>query len=146
MLRRRYYRSFTLPSVCGITVFTLLAFYFFWVKMAAVGILVLIVVLGMAHRITATVYDFVALPDGEALQVSRGRFASRTVVLLSAVKSVHKMRAAFGFSSYLLIEYGEVGMLSVQPRGEEAFLETLHRLQQEELIGQNTQVEALQKS
>ena len=42
----------------GIIVFALLAGYFFWVKMAIIGILLAIVIVGMIERILNTTYTF----------------------------------------------------------------------------------------
>ncbi len=58
MADRTFHKRFTVTARIGVAVFALLAGYFFWVKMAIIGIFVAIVIVGMIERILNTTYTF----------------------------------------------------------------------------------------
>ena len=58
MANSTFHKRFTMSARIGIIVFALLAGYFFWVKMAIIGILLAIVIVGMIERILNTTYTF----------------------------------------------------------------------------------------
>ncbi len=51
MTDRTFHKRFSVPAKCGVAVFALLTGYFFWVKVAIIGILLAIVIVGMIERI-----------------------------------------------------------------------------------------------
>ena len=54
MTDRTFHKRFSVPAKCGVAVFALLTGYFFWVKVAIIGILLAIVIVGMIERILNT--------------------------------------------------------------------------------------------
>lgn len=56
MTDRTFHKRFSVPAKCGVAVFALLTGYFFWVKVAIIGILLAIVIVGMIERILNTTY------------------------------------------------------------------------------------------
>ena len=44
MTDRTFHKRFSVPAKCGVAVFALLTGYFFWVKVAIIGILLAIVI------------------------------------------------------------------------------------------------------
>ena len=44
MTDRTFHKRFSVPAKCGVAVFVLLTGYFFWVKVAIIGILLAIVI------------------------------------------------------------------------------------------------------
>jgi uncharacterized SAM-binding protein YcdF (DUF218 family) len=58
MADRTFHKRFTLTARIGVAVFAILALYFFWVKLAIIGIFVAIIIVGMIERILNTTYTF----------------------------------------------------------------------------------------
>ena len=54
MADRAFHTRFTLTARIGVAVFAILALYFFWVKLAILGIIVAISIVGMLERILTT--------------------------------------------------------------------------------------------
>ncbi len=134
MTERTFHKRITLTAKAGIALFSLLALYFFWIKVAIVGILVAIVVVGMIERILHTRYTFRRVKpidmdeEMEFLIIDEGRFSSNRNVPLCDVTHTERVKSLFGLEHALLIEYGNVGnMVTVQPDNEEAFLKELSK-------------------
>ena len=78
---RTFHQRFTLAAKSGITIFTLLTAWFFWQKQAAVGLLLMIVVIGMIERVIHTTYTFRRTQpidrdeEHEFLIIDKGRFS-----------------------------------------------------------------------
>lgn len=134
---RTFHQKFSLASKCGITVFTLLAAWFFWNRQAVLGILVAIIVIGMIERVLHTAYIFRRVKpvdldeEKEFLVIDQGRFSRNKNIPLDRVIKVTPVKTAFGLSHYLLIEYGNNNMASVQPEDDESFLRELEKRQNE---------------
>ena len=130
-MERTFHQRFTMGAKCGISLFTLLAFYLFWMKTAILAIFVVIIIVGMMERVSHTTYTFRRVKpidrDGEYefLIVNKGRFSSSLNIPLHEIFRVRKMATALGFDHYLLIEYGAGNTISVQPQDEESFLSEL---------------------
>ncbi len=127
MTDRTFHKRFTLLARIGVVVFALLAGYFFWVKVAVVGILVAIVIVGMIERILHTTYTFRRVKpidrdeEMEYLIVNEGRFSANRNVPLCDVTGVRRARTSFGLDECVVIEYGYRNMVVVQPDNMEAF-------------------------
>ena len=118
MADRTFHKRFTLTARIGVAVFAILALYFFWVKLAIIGIFVAIIIVGMIERILNTTYTFKMVKpidldeEMEYLIINEGRFSSNRNVPLCDVTDV-------------LIEYGHKNIVTVQPDNEEAFMERI---------------------
>lgn len=127
----------TIPTVCGIAIFSVLAFYFFCVKVAILGLLLGIIVVGMIERGTRTIYVFHKVKpidldeELDFLTIDAGRFSRKKHIAVRDIKQVTRMNAAFGIDHYVLIEFGEGNLESVQPADEARFLEELKKRQHE---------------
>lgn len=125
MTDRTFHKRITLPAKLGIGLFTALAVYFFWVKMAVLGILVAIVVVGMIERIQHTTYTIRRVKpvdrdeEMDFLVIDEGRFSTNRNVPLCDVVRMENVRAFFGLDHCLLIEYGAGNMVTIQPDNEE---------------------------
>lgn len=127
--KRVFHQRFTLAAKCGIALCALLMFYFFWVKAAVVSLLLLIVGVGMIERVLNTTYT-IGESDGQYfLLVDKGRFSFQTMVSVADVKRIIPMSRLFGLSRYLLVEYGEGRLLSVEPEEEEEFIAEIKKRQ-----------------
>ena len=62
-MNRIFHQRFTLTSKCAISLFTLLAFYFLWNKMAIPALLVVIVIVMMIERVLHTTYTLLLDED-----------------------------------------------------------------------------------
>ena len=137
MTDRTFHKRFTVPAKCGIVFFALLAGYFFWVKVAIIGILIAIVIVGMMERILNTSYCFRSTKpiDREEvmdfLVVDEGRFSRKKTVPVCDVISVETVKCFMGLDHALLIEYGAHHLLTVQPDNEEAFIREIKKRQEE---------------
>lgn len=80
MADRTFHKRFNTTARVGVVVFALLAGYFFWVKMAIIGIFVAIIIVGMIERILNTTYTFKKVKpidrddEMEYLIINEGRF------------------------------------------------------------------------
>lgn len=80
MADRTFHKRFNATARVGVVVFALLAGYFFWVKMAIIGIFVAIIIVGMIERILNTTYTFKKVKpidrddEMEYLIINEGRF------------------------------------------------------------------------
>ena len=119
----------------GIIVFALLAGYFFWVKMAIIGILLAIVIVGMIERILNTTYTFKKVKpidrddEMEYLIVNEGRFSQNKNVPVCDIISVKNVKTFMGLDRCMVIEYGHHNMVAVQPDNEEAFEKEIKKRQ-----------------
>ncbi len=135
---RTFHQRFTIAAKSGITVFTLLSFWFFWNRQAAIGILVAIIVVGMVERVLNTTYTFRRIKpidmdeEKEFLIINKGRFSANRNIPVDMIKKVTSMKTAFGLSHYLLIEYGNNNMEGVLPEDDDAFMRELKKRQNEE--------------
>ena len=135
MADRTFHKRFTLTARIGVAVFAILALYFFWVKLAIIGIFVAIIIVGMIERILNTTYTFkmvkpIDLADEmEYLIINEGRFSSNRNVPVCDITSVHTAKTFLGLDHCLVIEYGHHNMVTVQPDNEEAFEKEISKRQ-----------------
>lgn len=127
---RIFHRSLTIPTICGIVLFSLLAFYMFWIKAALLGMLLMFVVVGMVERVLNTNYKFTENERGEVLLISNGRFSRTKELLLNEIVECRRVKVSFGLSQYLLLEYGMNKIVGVQPDNMEEFLKELKKRQE----------------
>ncbi len=133
MADRTFHKRITLQAKTAIGLFSLLALYFFWTKVAIVGLLVAIVVVGMTERILHTRYTFRRVKpidvdkEMEFLVVDEGRFSTNRNIPLCDVVRTEKVSAFFGLDHCVLIEYGAGNMTTVQPDNEDAFVQELQK-------------------
>ena len=115
------------------TVFALLAGYFFWIKAAIVGILLAIVIVGMMERILNTTYSIRRVKpidrdeEMDFLIIDEGRFSHRKQVALADVVACERMRMLLGLEHCVVIDYGNGKVVSVQPDNEEAFVREMEK-------------------
>ena len=134
---RTFHKRITVAAACGIAIFSILAFYFFCVKMAIVGLLLGIIVVGMIERSTHTLYMFHrAKPidldrEMEFLTIDLGRFSRKKHIAICDIRQVTKIKTAFGIDHYILMELRDGKLESVQPANEVLFLEELKKRQHE---------------
>lgn len=135
MADRTFHKRFNTTARVGVVVFALLAGYFFWVKMAIVGIFVAIIIVGMIERILNTTYTFKKVKpidrgdEMEYLIINEGRFSSNRNVPVCDIISVHTAKTFLGLDHCLVIEYGHHNMVTVQPDNEEAFEKEISKRQ-----------------
>lgn len=128
---RTFHKRFAMSSKVGVLLFALVAGYFFWVKIAILGILVAIVIVGLIERVLNTTYTFKRVKpidcdeEMDFLVIDEGRFSRNKNVPLADVLKVERMRCFFGLDHCLVIEYGAHHFVSVQPDNEEAFVKRL---------------------
>ena len=78
---RTFHKRVTVAAWCGIVIFACLAFYFFLTKIAILGLLVSIIVVGMVERSIHTTYLFHRVKpidmeeEMEFLTIDSGRFS-----------------------------------------------------------------------
>lgn len=130
-MERTFHQQFTMANKCGITVFSLLAFYLLWQKAVLTGLFVAVIVVLMIERMIHTTYTFTVSERSEVLRIDRGRFSRPTVIAVNEIVRCTLMKTAFGLSHYLLIEYGERRMVSVTPDNSEAFIAELKKRQEQ---------------
>ena len=135
MADRTFHKRFNTTARVGVVVFALLAGYFFWVKMAIIGIFVAIIIVGMIERILNTTYTFKKVKpidrddEMEYLIINEGRFSSNRNVRVCDITSVHTAKTFLGLDHCLVIEYGHHNMVTVQPDNEEAFEKEISKRQ-----------------
>lgn len=135
MADRTFHKRFTLTARIGVAVFAILALYFFWVKLAIIGIFVAIIIVGMIERILNTTYTFKMVKpidldeEMEYLIINEGRFSSNRNVPVCDIISVHTAKTFLGLDHCLVIEYGHHNMVTVQPDNEEAFEKEISKRQ-----------------
>lgn len=130
-MERTFHQQFTMANKCGITVFSLLAFYLLWQKAALTGLFVAVIVVLMIERMIHTTYTFTVSERSEVLRIDHGRFSRPTVIAVNEIVRCTLMKTAFGLSHYLLIEYGGRRMVSVTPDNSEAFIAELKKRQEQ---------------
>ena len=111
MADRTFHKRFSVTARIGVVVFALLAGYFFWVKMAIIGIFLAIIIVGMIERILNT------------------RFSSNRNVPVCDIISVHQAKTFMGLDHCMVIEYGAKNMVAIQPDNEEAFEKEIKKRQ-----------------
>ncbi len=138
MADRTFHKRFTLTARLGVAVFAFLAGYFFWVKMAIIGIFLAIVIVGMIERILNTTYTFKKVKpidrddEMEYLIINEGRFSSNKNVPVCDIIDVHPVKTFMGLDRCVVIEYGHKNMVAVQPDNEEAFEKEIKKRQSSE--------------
>lgn len=133
MTDRTFHKRFTLSAKCGIGVFTLLAGYFFWVKVAIIGILLAIVIVGMIERILNTTYTFKRVKpidrdeEMDFIVVDEGRFSSKMTIPVCDIVRVEEKRTLLGLDHAVVIEYGARRLASLQPDNAGAFIHEIEK-------------------
>lgn len=127
--KRVFHQRFPLTAKCGIAICVLLMIYFFWTKTAIVSLLLLIIGVGMIERVLHTTYTVGKADDQYFLLIDKGRFSFQTLVPVADIRRIIPMRRLFGLSRYLLVEYGEGQMLSVEPEDEDEFIAEIKKRQ-----------------
>lgn len=133
MTDRTFHKRFTLPAKCGVAVFALLAGYFFWVKVAIIGILIAIIIVGMIERILNTTYTFKRVKpidrdeEMDFIVIDEGRFSSKKTIPVCDIVSVTPMKVFFGLDHALVIEFGAKHFASLQPDNEDGFCKEVER-------------------
>lgn len=134
---RTFHKRVTVAVWCGIVIFACLAFYFFLTKIAILGLLVSIIVVGMVERSIHTTYLFHRVKpidmeeEMEFLTIDSGRFSGKKHIAIKDIRQVTQMKTAFGIDHYLLLECRNGKLESVQPVNEEGFLKELKRRKHE---------------
>ena len=115
----------SIAGVCGIIVFSILAFFLFWSKSPIAGLVLVLVVVLMTERMLHTSYIFTQERGEQLLVIDRGRLARRQVVRLSEVVKVTPMKRLGGLSRFVMVVYGSDRMVAVEPENEDAFCKEL---------------------
>lgn len=92
--------------------------------------LLIFVVVGMVERVLNTSYKFTENERGEVLFINNGRFSRTKELLLNEIIECRRVKVSFGFSQYLLLEYGMNKIVGVQPDNMEEFLKELKKRQE----------------
>ncbi len=135
MTDRTFHKRFTSTARIGVVFFAILAGYFFWIKMAIVGILLAIVIVGMIERILNTTYTFRKVKpidrddEMEFLIINEGRFTSNKNVPVCDILSVGTAKTFMGLDHCTVIEFGHHNIVAVQPDNEEAFRKEIKKRQ-----------------
>ena len=133
MTDRTFHKRFTVPAKCGVVVFALLAGYFFWMKVAIVGILVAIVIVGMMERILNTTYTFRRVKpidrdeEMDFIVIDEGRFSRKRTVPVCDIISATPMKVCLGIDHAVVIEYGAHHLVSLQPDNEVGFIQEIEK-------------------
>ena len=136
MTDRTFHKRFTNSARFGVVLFALVAGYFFWVKMAIIGILVAIVIVGMIERILNTTYTFRRVKpidrddEMEYLIIDEGRFSRNKNVPVCDIIRMEHAKTFMGFDHCIVIEYGHHNLVAVQPDNEEAFEKEIKKRQE----------------
>jgi len=132
MKERTFHRRFAPAQLCGIIVFALLMFYFFWQKTIVPAVLLMAIVICMIDRMLHTEYRFENHDGVGMLVVDHGRFSVSKAVRVSDITRCSKINRLFGLSRFLLLEYGSKGsVLMVEPNDEDAFIKEIEKWQHE---------------
>ena len=132
-MNRVFHQRFTLVAKCSIALFSLLAAYLFWNKIALPGTMVLIIVVGIIERTLHSSYTFTSTDQGEMLIIDRGRFSKKRIIRVSDIIKYTEMTTVLGLCSYLLLEYGAQHIISIQPENNDHFMEELKKRQEKDL-------------
>ena len=133
MTDRTFHKRFTVPAKCGVIVFALLVGYFFWMKVAIIGILLAIVIVGMIERILNTTYSLRRMKpidrdeEMDFIVIDEGRFSSKKTVPVCDIVSVTPMKTCWGLDHAIVIEYGNKHLVSLQPDNEEGFIQEVEK-------------------
>ena len=133
MTDRTFHKRFTMPAKCGVLVTALLAGYFFWVKVAIIGILLAIVIVGMIERILNTTYAIRRVKpidrdeEMDFIIIDEGRFSRKRTIPVCDIIHIAPMKVCFGLEHVVVIEYGAHHLMSLQPDNESGFVEEVER-------------------
>ena len=122
-----------MPAKCGVAIFVLLAGYFFWQKVAIIGIFVAIIIVGMIERILNTTYSLRRVKpidrdeEMDFIVIDEGRFSSKKTVPVCDIVSVTPMKTCWGLDHAVVIEYGNKHLVSLQPDNEEGFIQEVEK-------------------
>ena len=84
----------------------------------------------MIERVLHTTYVVGQTDEGYFLLVDKGRFSFPTLLPVADIRRIVPINRLFGLSRYLLVEYGENRMLSVEPEDESEFIAEIKKRQQ----------------
>lgn len=133
MTDRTFHKRFSVPAKCGVAVFALLTGYFFWVKVAIIGILLAIVIVGMIERILNTTYTFRRVQpidrdeEMDFIVINEGRFSRNQTIPVCDIVSVEPMNTCWGLDHALVIQVGANKLVSLQPDNEEIFIREIEK-------------------
>lgn len=120
-MNRTFQHRFTLGAKSGIVVLTVLALYLFWTKSAVAALVVVVALVAVIERVLHSCY----VVREDALIIHRGRFLKDIHVPLDSICSIRPMTTTWRLVHYLLIEYANGQLASVEPQQEQAFVDCL---------------------
>ncbi len=122
---RTFHFRVTWLNITSCLIVILLAFYFFWnysVWNVILGLGLLILAVVMMDRILHTEY-FITSKD--ELIIKRGRLSKPQSIKIEEIISLKKLNVRIPKMSYILIEYGYKGQVTVEPQNEDKFIEEI---------------------
>lgn len=138
MKQRIFHQRITMAWKCVLVLNSFLVLYFFWIKMAILGLLFVMIVVGMLERLLHTTYTFLQIKsieldtEMEFLVIDKGRFSTNKKIALRDIVRCMPMHTHFGLAHYLLIAYGAKKVLAIEPDDEKGFVEELTKRQKAE--------------
>ena len=129
---RTFQHRFTIGAKSGIIILSLLAFYLFWEKGIIPALIVVVMLVAVIERVLHSCY----IVRDHDLVIHRGRFLHDITVPLRAIRSIRSMTTTWGLVHFLLIEYGNGQLVSVEACDEHSFLGYLRKhIHNEHLTG-----------
>lgn len=120
---RTFQHRFTVGAKSGIIVLALLAFYLFWSKSVVAALVVVVPLVAVIERVLHSCY----VVREDDLVIHRGRFLRDLSIPLDTIRSIRPMTTTWGLVHYLLIEYGDQRLVSVEPQQEQNFVDCLRK-------------------
>ena len=102
-------------------------------KVAIIGILLAIVIVGMIERILNTTYTFRRVQpidrdeEMDFIVINEGRFSRNQTIPVCDIVSVEPMKTCWGLDHALVIQVGANKLVSLQPDNEESFIREIEK-------------------
>ncbi len=122
---RTFHIRVTWLNIATCLIVILLAFYFFWNYSfwnVILGLALLILAIVMMDRILHTEY---IITSKDELIIKRGRLSKPQNIKIEEIISLKKLNVRIPKMSYILIEYGYKGQVTVEPQNEDKFIEEI---------------------
>ena len=121
-MTRTFQHRVSWPAFLMIVMIAGFAVYFFWHRTPAMALVAFLLVCLDVVMIERSVHTAYTLTDDAKLVVDRGRFSKRMQIPLGEIHRMEVRKTAFGVTRYVLVEYGERRLVSLQPANPVEFV------------------------
>lgn len=94
-----------------------------------VACILFVAIIKLADRMYFTRYTITHTPQGDLLRISKGKLSHDKTIRINDITRIREIKTALALSTYLLLEYGNQHVETVEPKGKKEFINAITKCQ-----------------